>query len=224
MENEAKKKIVYDGDSDCAEVAMRGEPTARVALQQISLTNFRCYEHMKLKVDSRSVVLTGPNGAGKSTLLRTIANRLPAASGQISCSVPVVYVGHDDGLSGSISGRQNLKGWAKINGFACPTATIDRALASFATNKFANISTHRLSRGQRRRLAEGRGRLAEPSALVHAVQDAQVGIGLHAARQRPNHLAEGVQRLGHGEALRPLARRTRMRLCRTAHAAREGRA
>ena len=109
--------------------------------------------------------LTGPNGAGKSTLLRTIANRLPVASGQISCPVPVVFIGHDDGLSGSISGRQNLKGWAKINGFDYPAATIDKALASFATNKFANISTHRLSRGQRRRLALARLKLAPANSL-----------------------------------------------------------
>ena len=109
--------------------------------------------------------LTGPNGAGKSTLLRTIANRLPVAGGRISCPVPVVYVGHNDGLSGSISGRQNLKGWAKINGFAYPTAAIDKALASFATTAFANISTHRLSRGQRRRLALARLNLAPTNSL-----------------------------------------------------------
>ena len=65
--------------------------------------------------------LTGPNGAGKSTLLRTIANRLPVVNGNISCPVPMVYVGHNDGLSGSISGRENLRGWAKINGFSCST-------------------------------------------------------------------------------------------------------
>ena len=111
------------------------------------------------------VCLTGPNGAGKSTLLRTIANRLPVASGQIFCPVPVVYIGHDDGLSGSISGRQNLKGWAKINGFAHPAATIEKALASFAANRFANISTHRLSRGQRRRLALARLQLAPSNSL-----------------------------------------------------------
>ncbi len=109
--------------------------------------------------------LKGPNGAGKSTLLRTIANRLPVAYGQIFCPVPVVYVGHDDGLSGSISGRQNLKGWAKINGFDCPAATIDNALASFATTRFANISTQRLSRGQRRRLALARLNLTPPNSL-----------------------------------------------------------
>lgn len=109
--------------------------------------------------------LTGPNGAGKSTLLRTIANRLPVARGQISCAVPVVYIGHDDGLSGSISGRQNLTGWAKINGFAYQAAAIDQALDSFATNRFADISIQRLSRGQRRRLALARLKLAPANSL-----------------------------------------------------------
>ena len=109
--------------------------------------------------------LKGPNGSGKSTLLRTIANRVPLASGQISCPVPVIYVGHDDGLSGSISGRQNLIGWAKINGFAHPASAIDRALSCFATDRFANISTYRLSRGQRRRLALARLKLAPANSL-----------------------------------------------------------
>ena len=57
--------------------------------------------------------LTGPNGAGKSTLLRTIADCLPAAGGDISCVVPIIYVGHTDGLSGAISGRENLAVWAR---------------------------------------------------------------------------------------------------------------
>ena len=46
--------------------------------------------------------------------------------------------------------------------------------------------------------------------------------------RQPGRLVEwavvGVQRFRRGEVLWPLARRTRMRLCRAAHAAREGRA
>jgi len=109
--------------------------------------------------------LTGPNGAGKSTLLRTIANRLPIAEGNIFCPVPIIYVGHNDGLSGSISGRENLKGWAKINGFPYPSLAIDKALASFDATNFANIAVRLLSRGQRRRLALTRLALAPANSL-----------------------------------------------------------
>ena len=109
--------------------------------------------------------LTGPNGAGKSTLLRTIASRLPAAGGDISCAVPIIYVGHTDGLSGAISGRENLAGWAKINGFPTTETAIDTALSSFATNQFANLPVRVLSRGQRRRLALARLALAPANSL-----------------------------------------------------------
>lgn len=56
---------------------MPDDPTARVVLQKITLTNFRCYDHVSLKVDSRSVVLTGPNGAGKTNLLEAISLLAP---------------------------------------------------------------------------------------------------------------------------------------------------
>ena len=77
MENEANRNIVQNGDSNRAEVAMPDDPTAKVALQKITLTNFRCYEHVSLKVDARSVVLTGPNGAGKTNLLEAISLLAP---------------------------------------------------------------------------------------------------------------------------------------------------
>ena len=109
--------------------------------------------------------LTGPNGAGKSTLLRTIAGRLPAAGGDISCAVPIIYVGHTDGLSGAISGRENLAGWAKINGFSTTETAIDTALSRFATNRFANLPVRVLSRGQLRRLALARLALAPANSL-----------------------------------------------------------
>jgi heme exporter protein A len=139
----------------------------------LQITDLRVLRGLRLVINGLShqqqpgdiYCLTGPNGAGKTTLLRTIANRLPLTGGQISCPVPVVYVGHDDGLSGSISGRQNLKGWAQINGFSYLTASIDKALASFATNEFADISTNCLSRGQRRRLALTRLNLAPANSL-----------------------------------------------------------
>jgi len=125
--------------------------------------------------------LTGPNGAGKSTLLRTIAGRLPAAGGDISCAVPIIYVGHADGLSGAISGRENLAGWAKINGFSTTETAIDTALSSFATNRFADLPVRVLSRGQRRRLALARLALA-PAGSLWLLDEPNAGLDQASSR------------------------------------------
>ena len=125
--------------------------------------------------------LTGPNGAGKSTLLRTIAGRLPATGGDINCAVPIIYVGHTDGLSGAISGRENLAGWAKINGILATETSIDTALSSFATNRFANLPVRVLSRGQRRRLALARLALA-PADTLWLLDEPNAGLDQASSR------------------------------------------
>ena len=125
--------------------------------------------------------LTGPNGAGKSTLLRTIAGRLPATDGYINCAVPIIYVGHTDGLSGAISGRENLAGWAKINGILATETAIDSALSSFVTNRFANLPVRVLSRGQRRRLALARLALA-PADTLWLLDEPNAGLDQASSR------------------------------------------
>ena len=110
-------------------------------------------------------LLTGPNGSGKSTLLRAIAGRLRAMAGTISCAVPILYVGHADGLATSLSGRRNLGDWAGLNGLSVDAGMIDTALASFAAGPFADLPVRMLSRGQRRRLALARLALSPERAL-----------------------------------------------------------
>ena len=125
--------------------------------------------------------LTGPNGAGKSTLLRTITGRLPATGGDINCAVPIIYVGHTDGLSGAISGRENLAGWAKINGISATETAIDTALSDFATNRFADLPVRVLSRGQRRRLALARLALA-PADTLWLLDEPNAGLDQASSR------------------------------------------
>ncbi|MDQ0314170.1 DNA replication/repair protein RecF [Amorphus orientalis] len=46
---------------------------ARVALTALTLTDFRNYAHLALKLDGRSVVLVGANGSGKTNLLEAVS-------------------------------------------------------------------------------------------------------------------------------------------------------
>lgn len=45
----------------------------RSAVVKLSLTDFRCYETLRLETDARPAVLTGANGAGKTNLLEAIS-------------------------------------------------------------------------------------------------------------------------------------------------------
>jgi len=46
-------------------------------IARLALSNFRCYAHAVLEIDSRPLVLTGPNGAGKTNLLEAISFLAP---------------------------------------------------------------------------------------------------------------------------------------------------
>ncbi len=46
-------------------------------IARLALSNFRCYAHAVLEVDSRPLVLTGHNGAGKTNLLEAISFLAP---------------------------------------------------------------------------------------------------------------------------------------------------
>ncbi|MGE5516449.1 MAG: DNA replication/repair protein RecF [Bacteroidota bacterium] len=52
-------------------------PCARLAVRRLTLTDFRCYQHLRLETDGRPVVLTGPNGAGKTNLLEALSFLTP---------------------------------------------------------------------------------------------------------------------------------------------------
>ena len=51
--------------------------THRLAVSRIQLSEFRCYESLKLSLSAAPVVLTGPNGAGKTNLLEAVSLLAP---------------------------------------------------------------------------------------------------------------------------------------------------
>ncbi|MGE5548834.1 MAG: DNA replication/repair protein RecF [Solirubrobacterales bacterium] len=56
-------------------IAAGGSP--RLAVRRLTLTDFRCYDRLRLETDDRPVVLTGPNGAGKTNLLEALSFLAP---------------------------------------------------------------------------------------------------------------------------------------------------
>jgi DNA replication and repair protein RecF len=47
------------------------------AVVRLSVSEFRCYAHLRLEVEARPVVLTGPNGAGKTNILEALSFLAP---------------------------------------------------------------------------------------------------------------------------------------------------
>ena len=50
---------------------------SRFAVRRLTLTNFRCYEYLRLDIDSIAVVLSGPNGVGKTNILEALSMLVP---------------------------------------------------------------------------------------------------------------------------------------------------
>lgn len=48
-----------------------------LAVTRLTLTDFRCYPHLRLDCERRPVVLTGPNGAGKTNILEALSFLAP---------------------------------------------------------------------------------------------------------------------------------------------------
>ena len=48
-----------------------------VSVARLTVTDFRCYDHLRLEPGPRPVVLTGPNGAGKTNILEALSFLVP---------------------------------------------------------------------------------------------------------------------------------------------------
>jgi len=54
-----------------------GDARRRFSVSRLTLTDFRCYAHLRLDIDARPVVLYGDNGAGKTNILEAVSMLVP---------------------------------------------------------------------------------------------------------------------------------------------------
>ena len=120
----------------------------------------------------------GPNGAGKTTLLGILSTLVPPTTGQVrwgdvtlsrvtEARARIGYVGHDPGLYGDLTARENLTLFAELYGIARPAARAEAMLARVGLADAARDAPARtFSRGMSQRLALARALLHEPALLL----------------------------------------------------------
>jgi heme exporter protein A len=123
-----------------------------------------------------TLVVFGPNGAGKSTLLRVLATLLRPHDGQIRVlghDLPdegwavrgrIGLLGHDPLLYRDLTGRENLRFYARLHGVA--EARVDELLERVGMARRADEPVRGLSRGMVQRLGVCRAVLHEPELLL----------------------------------------------------------
>ena len=128
-----------------------------------------------------SLMLLGANGSGKTTLLRILATAIRPTRGQGSIfghdlssaagSIRplVAYLGHDPGLYGDLTARENLRfaeRMRRADEAHRREARIGAALDRAGLGAHADERTRGFSAGMKRRLALARVLLAEPRLLL----------------------------------------------------------
>ncbi len=126
----------------------------------------------------RIVALVGLNGAGKSTLMRVMLGMLRPQSGRALlnghdlAAAPVAEwakVGHlveYPFAYPELTARRNLELSARLRGVADVTAAVDRAIAEFALEQYAERRVRALSLGNRQRVGVAAALQHDPSTIV----------------------------------------------------------
>jgi heme exporter protein A len=127
-------------------------------------------------------MLLGRNGSGKTTLLRVLSTALRPTRGRGAVfghdlatraddvRPLVAYLGHDPGLYGDLTARENLRFAERMRRPADDARTREGRIAAVlervGLEAHADERTRGFSAGMRRRLALGRVLLAEPRLLL----------------------------------------------------------
>lgn len=115
-----------------------------------------------------AVALTGRNGAGKTSLLRQVAGLSPPTAGQVRWNSididdcrdayrsALLYVGHSAGAKAELTGLENLRFAAALDGVALTDGEAADALDRLGLGGREDLPVRDMSQGQRRRVALAR--------------------------------------------------------------------
>ena len=126
----------------------------------------------------RVAAVLGPNGAGKTTMLGILSTLVSPSSGAVlwgdeplargsSLRARIGYVGHDPGLYGDLTARENLRFFCALHGRDATPARVDRLLTRVGLGDVPTDATARtFSRGMQQRLALARALAHDPALLL----------------------------------------------------------
>ena len=121
---------------------------------------------LDLRLDAgNAVMITGKNGSGKTTMLRAMAGLLPIDGGTLivngmthdaqrsAIMEQLIYIGHRDGLSSSLTSAENITHWAASRNLTPTLHDITAAFDALGLGHLTNAYVRHLSEGQRRRVS-----------------------------------------------------------------------
>jgi heme exporter protein A len=126
----------------------------------------------------RVAAVLGPNGAGKTTLLGILSTLVAPSSGAVqwgdqpldrgsTMRSRIGYIGHDPGLYGDLTARENLRFFCALHGCDATPPRIDRLLARVGLADVPGDAVARtFSRGMLQRLALARALAHDPALLL----------------------------------------------------------
>ena len=167
------------------------EPAIALAALRRDFGERRALDGISLELgEGESLVVLGPNGAGKTTLLRILATLLRPSGGEarvLGCRLPgeawklrgkLGFLGHEPLLYRDLSGRENLRFHARLQGIDRLTAEarIEELLKAVGMAGRAQGRVAELSAGMRQRLAICRCVLQRPALLLLDEPDSNLDL------------------------------------------------
>lgn len=129
------------------------DPLLRVSGLSLRRGGRQLFDDLSFRIASGQLVqLGGANGAGKTSLLRILAGLSRYGfDGEVERSAPQLYLGHQAGVKGLFSPRENLAMHVGGHG-SYSDPEIERALAAVGLYGYEDVPSHNLSAGQHRRV------------------------------------------------------------------------